>query len=196
MTAHILLFAAGGSSRMRGGDKLMEPIDGVPLIRRQTVQALGTGLPVHVILPPDRPERTAAIADLPAERITAADAGDGMSASFRAGVGALPDGAKAGIMMLADMPQITSRDLLRLVKRWRQAPEFPARLTTPDGRTGTPVLFPSRLFAPLLRLRGDEGGRTVLRGETVLLVPCPDDRAIVDLDTREDWLAWRKRHEK
>ena len=34
MQAHILLLAAGSSSRMRGGDKLIEPVAGEPLLTR------------------------------------------------------------------------------------------------------------------------------------------------------------------
>ena len=59
MDAHILLLAAGSSSRMRGGDKLLEPVAGRPLLTRIAEAALATGLPVHVALPPDRPASAA-----------------------------------------------------------------------------------------------------------------------------------------
>ena len=44
----IVIPAAGQSTRMRGRDKLLEPIRGVPLIRRQAQAAAGTGADVLV----------------------------------------------------------------------------------------------------------------------------------------------------
>ncbi|NBR54129.1 MAG: nucleotidyltransferase family protein, partial [Rhodobacteraceae bacterium] len=41
----ILILAAGKSSRMRGRDKHLEEIDGVPLLRRLALAALALGEP-------------------------------------------------------------------------------------------------------------------------------------------------------
>jgi CTP:molybdopterin cytidylyltransferase MocA len=45
-------------------------------------------------------------------------------------------------------------------------------------------------------LSGDEGAKRILSQEAsrVHLVPLADDRALVDLDTPEDWAAWRAKH--
>jgi CTP:molybdopterin cytidylyltransferase MocA len=40
-------------------------------------------------------------------------------------------------------------------------------------------------------LNGDRGARIVLEGETVRVLPLPGRRAVTDLDTPEDWEAWR-----
>ncbi|WP_412506377.1 NTP transferase domain-containing protein, partial [Roseovarius sp. SYSU LYC5161] len=56
----ILLPAAGASARMEGPDKLLEPVDGMPLLRRQVLMALATGAPVLVTLPPGAAKRRAA----------------------------------------------------------------------------------------------------------------------------------------
>jgi molybdenum cofactor cytidylyltransferase len=48
----------------------------------------------------------------------------------------------------------------------------------------------------LARIEGDEGGRSVLKGQQITLVPCPDARALIDLDTPEDWAAWRAERAK
>ena len=57
----ILILAAGAASRMRGGDKMLEQVAGVPQLRRIVNAACATGAPVRVALPPDRPLRAAAI---------------------------------------------------------------------------------------------------------------------------------------
>ncbi|MCV6595140.1 MAG: NTP transferase domain-containing protein, partial [Silicimonas sp.] len=64
MSPLLALPAAGASSRMRGRDKLLEPIGGVPLLRRQALAALTTGCPVLVTLPEGNEPRRAALEGL------------------------------------------------------------------------------------------------------------------------------------
>ncbi|MFD1808925.1 NTP transferase domain-containing protein [Gemmobacter lanyuensis] len=47
----ILILAAGAASRMRGGDKMLEQVAGVPQLRRIVNAACATGAPVRVALP-------------------------------------------------------------------------------------------------------------------------------------------------
>ena len=60
----IVILAAGRSSRMRGGDKLLEEIEGTPLILRAVRAALRVAPEVVVTLPPASPRR-AWLADAP-----------------------------------------------------------------------------------------------------------------------------------
>lgn len=192
MDAHILILAAGSSSRMRGGDKLLEQVDGQPQIARILQAALQTGLPVTVALPPDRPNRVAAIAALPAQKIIVPDPAQGMAASLTAGLASLP--AAAGVMLLlADLPEITPDDLLTLRNAWVQEPQAILRGAAADGTPGHPVCFPPDLRDDLMTLKGDEGARAVLvrHRARLRLIPLPDHHATTDLDTPEDWAAWR-----
>lgn len=192
MQPHILLLAAGASSRMRGGDKLLEPVAGEPLLTRIARAALATRAPVTVTLPPDRPARSAALAGLPVAQVTVPDPAQGMSASLAAGLAAIPP--SHGIMLLlADLPEITAEDLTHLLTLWRQEPEAILRGAAQDGTPGHPVCFPPDLRDDLLTLRGDEGARSVLIRHRARLraVPLPGTHATTDLDTPEDWAAWR-----
>lgn len=176
---------------MRGGDKLLEDVGGAPLIRHAALAALGTGLAVTVTLRPDRPERAQALEGLSLARVTVPDAGDGMAASLRAGVAALPPDTPVAVL-LADMPEIGTEDLDRLVAAFAEAGgDTVVRAASADGQPGQPVIFPARLRHALLALSGDTGGRDILRHETVHLVPLPGRRALTDLDTPEDFAAWR-----
>ena len=122
MHAAILILAAGSSSRMRGGDKLLEEVAGMPLLARITRAALDTGLPVTVALPPDRPARAGVLDGLAVTRVTVPDARVGMAESVKAGLAAIPQGA--GVMLLlADLPELTAHDLQRMVAAWRAEPE-------------------------------------------------------------------------
>ncbi len=188
----ILILAAGASARMRGTDKLLQPVGGVPLLRHVAMQAVATGLPVHATLPAGDSERGAILRDLPITVIAVSDPDRGMGASLAAGVAALP-AAAAGVMVIpADMPELTTADLLQAAEVFDG--QSAIRATSAEGRRGHPVILPARLFAALAGLDGDRGAQGLLASETPLLVALPGCHATTDLDTPEDWLAWRRRN--
>ena len=191
-TLHIALLAAGSSSRMRGRDKLLEEVDGMPLLRLAATRARATGCSVIVTLPEaDRPHaaaRGAALDGLDVQRIAVADAASGMSASFRA-LAAHVTGPL--LVMLADMPEIDGACLARLIEAHAGMPDRVVRATASDGTPGQPVVFPARLVPAMADLAGDAGARALLRQEDVHGVALPGNAALTDLDTPEAWAAWR-----
>jgi molybdenum cofactor cytidylyltransferase len=192
MTVVILILAAGASSRMRGRDKCLEVVEGTPLLRQVALLCLSTGCPVLVALPPDRPLRAAALDGLAVMQVAVPDPAQGMAASLVAGVAMVPKGA-AVLLMLADLPEVTAQDLACVLGMAQDHPNRILRGAAADGTPGHPVLFPADLRAELLALTGDEGARSVLQRHKhwVLRVPLPDRHAVTDLDTPEDWAAWR-----
>ena len=194
MAPHILILAAGASSRMGGPDKLLLPLSGRPLLAHVAEQALGTGLPVTVTLLRDRPLRQAALDGLPVQCLQLADAAGGMGASLARGVATLPDLASV-LVVLGDMPDITTSDLILMLRAWEDFPNHILRATGPAGALGHPVGFPPWSRPELLRLAGDAGARTVLmrHPDRLLKVALPGDRALIDVDTPEDWQKWQGR---
>lgn len=188
----ILILAAGASSRMRGADKLLEPVGGQPLLRHVVQSALATSCPVVCALPPDRPARGVAVRGLAVETVTVPDPGEGMAASLRAGMAAIVP-CHSVMLLLADLPNLTPADLTAMVQAHILAPDVILRATSADGQPGHPVIFPAGFRADLLRLRGDEGARQVLRDHAaqVRLIALPGQHAITDLDTPEAWAEWR-----
>ena len=195
MTARlgILLAAAGASRRMRGKDKLLEEVAGEALLARQARIALETGLPVLVTLPVGADQRHAALAHLPGLSIEELeDASKGMSASLRAGAAwAERQGFDGLIILLADMPEITADDIRTFVETFEPGKIY--RATDALGRAGHPVLLPARLFPEIGALRGDQGAKTLLERERVIPIALPGSHATTDLDTPEEWSAWRAR---
>ena len=193
----IILLAAGAARRMRGRDKLLEPVGGVPLLTDRARTCLEAGAErVIVVLPADAPGRRAALRDMDVACVTAPQAHLGMAASIRAGVRALPGGCTAVLMVLADMPELTSADLAAVLAAHDPACPRICRAEAADGTPGHPVLFPARLFAALTRLAGDRGAQPLIAGEAgrIKPVPLPGRRALTDLDTPEDWAEWRLHH--
>lgn len=192
----ILLLAAGASRRMRGADKLMQEVAGRALIVERAEAARATGERVFVALPPRgvAPARWQALDASGAALVEVMDADSGMAASLREGLAALPGDARGVLIVLADMPEITSGDMLSLISRAGDGDSAPIlRGATNDGAPGHPVLFPARDFAGLARLGGDHGAREMLvqQHDRVRLVPLPGHHAVTDLDTPEDWARWR-----
>lgn len=192
MAPEILILAAGSSSRMRGGDKLLELIDGTAQLTRIAKAALATGCPVTVALPPDRPARVACVQGLPLRQVVVPNPDAGMAASLVTGLAALP-AASPVLLLLADLPDITAEDLNRVLSAWAKHPDRILRGMGADGTPGHPVGFPPDLRAELLALTGDQGAREVLgRHKSRLLgVALPDSHATTDLDSPEDWAHWR-----
>lgn len=206
----ILLLAAGRSRRMQGRDKLLEPVDGQPLLRRTVLRALQAGPgPVLVALPPAPHPRHDALAGLTgpdAARllpVPVPDRDDGMNVSLRTALARVPPGSPAAMILLADLPDLTADDLRHMLDTARAdiaatSAGTPApliwRATTEDGKPGHPVLFAAPLFARLAALDGDGGAAAIVRAHTSRLrdIPLPGQRARTDLDTPEAWAAWRE----
>jgi len=192
----ILILAAGASRRMARRDKLLELIDGIPLILRQSLAALQVAPKVIVTLPPDRPERLNAL--LPVQdrikTVLVNDADSGMSASFRAVADAQ---VETPLMVLpCDMPDLTAEHLEAVWQAAEKAPSSILRATTEDGRPGHPVVFPNDLVPLMKGLTGDEGARSILQAHKhrIRKTPLPGEAAVTDLDTPEAWEDWRKRN--
>ncbi len=176
---------------MRGADKLLQTLGGVPLLRRQAMAALTTGCPVVVTLPPGGNDRREALAGLALQIDEVANAGEGMAASLRHVAGLLGPGQSLGIL-LPDVPGITCGDIVAVLDAFRANGETRATRASAEGSDtpGTPVFLPHPMTRHLLTLKGEESLRHILKGKTSFL-RFPDDRATRDLDTPEDWAAWR-----
>lgn len=193
----ILLLAAGQSRRMRGRDKLMEPVAGQPLLRLMAERALAAGIgPLLVALPPPPHPRHAALAGLELTVIDVPDATEGLSASLRRGIGALPPAAPAAMILLADLPDLTAEDLKTVAQSFDPTSENLIWRGASAGIPGHPVILSRALFAELQALTGDTGAQPVLRrhADRMRLVPLPEGHALCDLDTPEAWAAWRAEH--
>lgn len=184
----ILIPAAGRSSRMGGADKLLEVIDGKALLALVVARAAQVA-PVRVVLAEGQTARAETLAGTDAKIIWVAP-NQGMAASLVAGAA----GLKTAVMVQpADMPDLSAHDMATLAALWRAGAGPILRGADGDGTPGHPVIFPRDALPAFAKLSGDRGAAPLLkaRARDVALYPL-GPQALVDLDTPEDWAAWRK----
>ena len=192
MGCAILLPAAGASRRMRGADKLLEPVEGRAVLRVIAERALAASPHVAVTLRPEDRARRDTLGALPLTCMSVPEAAEGMAASLRAGAGwAIGLNVTALMIALPDMPDITAQDMRALITDQQRHPAQPLRACDPQLTPGHPTILPRALFPEMLALSGDTGARNLLRAHPPRLHPLPGRRALADLDTPEDWAKWR-----
>ncbi len=190
----ILILAAGRSARMGGRDKLLEDVGGMPLLRRQALRAHATGQPVFVALPTNDPARLAALEGLDVTALPVSSSDEGLSGTLRGAVAQLPT-APAFMTFLADLVALETDDLQVVTNARESHPGFLIwRGATEDGKPGHPIIFDASLRPAFNALQGDSGGEAIVKAhkDQTCLAPLPGQRARLDLDTPEDWAAWRE----
>ncbi len=194
-----LVLAAGRSSRMGGPNKLLAEINGRPLVRIVTEQALASrARPVIVVIGHQRERVEAALEGLPVEFVHNAAFADGLGTSLKAGISALPAQSDGVIVCLGDMPQVDAAMIDRLVGAL--APDKGALIVVPTiaGQRGNPVVWSRRFFSDLMAVEGDIGARHLIGrySEAVIEVPLTGTAALTDVDTPEALEAVRAELEK
>lgn len=192
---HILLMAAGQSSRMRGDNKLLRKIEGEPLVVRTAKRlAQATSAGITLVINPDIKGLQDAVQGQAHHIVLAHDASTGLAASLRAGINAVPSSAPAVVIALADMPDVTAQDIDALIEAYDPANgALIVAPVAPNGKRGNPVLFDRRYFESLASLSGDTGAKALIDAESANLRLIPRGLGVlVDLDTPEAWEDWEK----
>jgi molybdenum cofactor cytidylyltransferase len=188
MNVVAIVLAAGQGARFDAArSKLLSDFGGRALVRCAAEAALASHASRTIVITGHaRSEVERALAGLPVAFAHNADYASGMASSLRVGLAHAADSAGA-LVLLADMPAVTSATLDLLIAAFERAPHSPAVAPTYRGRRGNPVLLGGGLFARLEELRGDEGARAVLRLIDGVAEIAVDDMGVIsDIDTRED----------
>lgn len=184
---HAVLLAAGRSSRMGGPNKLLALFDGKPLIRRAAERAVASRAAGTVVVTGHQGERVrAALSGLDVSFADNPDFADGLSSSLKAGIAALPAAAAGAMIVLGDMPGVSSADLDRLIDAFRKAEGKSVVRASHGGRRGNPVLLPRSLFEAVAHLEGDTGARHLVEAEGLDVIDVEiGEAASADVDTPE-----------
>jgi len=182
-----IVLAAGRSSRMAPRNKLLEPIDGEPIVHRVAGIALKSGAdPVIVVTGFDAQRVVAALRDLAVTMVDNPHFEAGLSSSLKAGLSALSSDVDGAVILLGDMPAVEESVLGALMAAFtgRDAICVPGH----QGHRGNPVLWGARYFAEMMHLTGDKGAKPLLAQHAagVTEVPVGSDSIFADVDTPAD----------
>ena len=191
-----LLLAAGRSTRMGGANKLLEPIDGVPMAARTAQRLLSSrARPIVAVLGNEADAVDRALGKLPVERVRNPAFAEGLSTSLKCGLAALPDDIEGVVVCLGDMPLIAGRDIDRLIAAFNPLEGRAIIVPTRRGKRGNPVLWARRFFAEMAELAGDVGAKHLIgeHAELVCEIEMDTDSVLVDIDTPEALAEFRGR---
>lgn len=183
-----VVLAAGEGRRFEGGYKLLETVDGEPMIVRAVRPFVESCLSEVAVVVGYREDAVReALADFDVEIITNDDWEDGQSSSLRLGVERAREGDwSATVFGLGDMPFVRSATVDLLVEGYLEdlgaivAPAY-------DGSRGNPTLFGHEYYEDLAAVTGDTGGRPVLwSADDVAVIETDDPGVLRDVDVRED----------
>ena len=183
-----LVLAAGRSRRAAPLHKLLVAVRGKPMIARTVDNVLASrARPVLVVLGHEAEAVAGAIAGRPVAQVIAADHAEGLAASLRAGLAAVPAQARGVIVCLGDMPFVTGRMIDRLIAAFDPGEGRAIVIPSFRGKRGNPVLWDRRFLPEMMSLSGDAGARALLDrhlAETVE-VEIESDAVLRDFDTPE-----------
>ena len=180
-----LLLAAGKSSRM-GTNKMLEEVDGKPMVARTAQRLLASrARPVVAILGNMADSVDAALGRLPVERVVNPDFADGLSTSLKRGLAALPADIDGVVVCLGDMPLIAGRDLDRLIAAFNPLEGRAIVVPMRRGHRGNPILWSREFFPEMMALSGDTGARRLIEthADRVAEIEMDSDSVLVDIDT-------------
>lgn len=190
---------AAGAGRRCGSQKLLWELKGQAVIYHALRAALEAPLePVYLVLGCDSNKVLTALAELrdaPKLRILHNRRwASGRASSLQLGLRSLPDHAPGAVILLGDMPLMTSGLIARVAKNFQATKKLCFPLYR--GEIGRPVALPRALFAKFCKLQGDESGLAILKAhwdEAAKLELSPAAASTqLDLDTPDDRVVMKK----
>jgi molybdenum cofactor cytidylyltransferase len=187
----IIVLAAGFSSRL-ARPKALARVHGVSLLRRACeLAATLECAKIIAVVPRNSARYRAQTRGIDVTFVANSRRHQGLSSSVRRGIAAARY-APAVLLLPVDLGNLKSRELARLIRRWRAAPR--GVIARRIGRIGAaPLILPRRLYSRALRITGDVGLRdliTQLHAGNRVLVDMPS--AASDIDTPQDLEAARR----
>ena len=181
-----LVLAAGQSRRMGKANKLLQPVAGKPMLAHalDAIEAADTYATIVVT-----GYETDAVGPLLAGRDLFAvhnpNFAQGLSASLKAGLRALPKDIDGVLVCLGDMPQVTGAHLNRLIAAFNPLEGRAICVPTYQGQRGNPVLWSVEFLSAMQSLQGDQGAKPLFaeHADHLTEVEMADTAVLIDIDT-------------
>jgi molybdenum cofactor cytidylyltransferase len=183
-----ILLAAGESNRM-GQPKQLMPFGQSTILEGTIDNLLNSAVSETVVVLGYREEEVQkTIAGKPVKIAINPDYQQGMSASIIAGLKQIDKRARAILIALGDQPFVNSQTINSLIEAFI-ANKRGIIIPVYQGRRGTPVIFAIRYKGELFNLKGDVGGREIIKRHPndVLEVMVNCEGVLLDIDTMENY---------
>ena len=158
-----VVLAAGTSTRM-GRNKLFMELEGEALVRRTVRRASEAGFePLIVVLGHEADLVQRLLEGLSYRPVINPDYERGVNSSLRAGIQAVSETpARAAVIVLADMPFVTTAMFETLVEKYRNG-AAPLVISDYGGVNAPPMLYDRALFGELAVSEGQGCGKHVVK---------------------------------
>jgi molybdenum cofactor cytidylyltransferase len=178
---------AAGEARRFGGQKLLAPLDGRPLLQHVIDAANASSLEDIALVVGASAGDLVPQLDIGRTRVVHnADPGRGLASSLQVGLRSLDQRLHAALVLLGDMPGVTTALIDELVARGRET-RSPALTSVWRGRRSPPVVLHKSLWPAAFALEGDVGMREVLKDQDVVEFTVTDALgSLDDIDTPGD----------
>lgn len=191
MLLSAILLAAGQSKRM-GRIKQLMPFGQSTILGETINNLLSSAISeVILVLGYKAEEVMKTIVAQPTKLVINPYYRQGMSTSVIAGLNQIDTRARAIMLALGDQPLIGSQTINRLIKEFSSHGKGIA-IPTYRRRRGHPIIFAIKYKEELLKLKGDVGGRQIIKDhpDDVLEVAVASESVIADFDTYNDYQAY------
>ena len=186
-----ILLAAGQSKRM-GQLKQLMPFGQSTIVEQAVDNLVGSAVDEVIVVVGYKAEDVIkAIAAKPIKLVINPDYEQGMSTSIIAGLNVVHSGVQGVMLALGDQPLVDSQTINRLIDEFRDRDKGIA-IPTYQGRRGHPIIFAIKYKEKLLELKGDVGGRQIIKDHPndVLEVVVNSESIIADFDTTGDYHSY------
>jgi molybdenum cofactor cytidylyltransferase len=188
-----ILLAAGESNRM-GQPKQLMPFGQSTTLERTIDNLLNSAVSETIVVLGYRNEEIRqTISGKPVKIAINPDYQKGMSASIIAGLKQIDKRARAVLLALGDQPFVDSQTINSLVEAFI-ANKKGIIIPVYQGRRGNPVIFAIKYKGELSNLKGDIGGRDIIKchPDDVLEVAVNCEGVSLDIDTAENYTSMIK----
>ncbi|MEN6439017.1 MAG: selenium cofactor biosynthesis protein YqeC [Syntrophobacter sp.] len=181
------IIMASGYARRMNTQKLLMPVDGIPVLERVIRAAIASRLKETLVV--YRDDSIRAIAEqYPVKALHNPNARLGQSESIKIGMSKADSEADGFMFLVGDQPFMRPEIIDNLIGLFETNPQ---RIVLPkyQDKRGNPVLFPVSLKGALTEIQGDNGGREVISHRCNLVYEhvIDDEKAGFDIDTLEDY---------
>jgi len=184
MKINLILLASGNSNRFQG-NKLLTIVNNKPMYMNVVEKSLKVSFN-KIILVTQYEQIKIDLLGKPIQVVMNENSELGISHSIKLGI-QMDMEADAYMFMVCDQPFITLVSIETLIDRFMKSHKGMA-CASHKGNLGNPTLFSKKYKEELLDLRGDIGGKAVMKKHLndLEIVSIINEAEIMDIDTREE----------